>query len=272
MASARDDLNNRPLTGQRPHTVTGMKTRTVVIGLGLFGREIALNLSKRGHSVLAIDRNPSVVEQIKDEVDQAVAIDTTDYEALDELKVADMDTAVCAIGAQHIENSILTTALLSQMKVSRIICRAADSLHGRILRQVGATEVVNPEQEMGRRIANQIASPGLREVLRLTEDVCVAELPVPQSLVGQTPKDLNIRQKYGVTIIGVQRAQPSEAKTRDKKAKQEAAKERPVEAADFLGPHRRLILNVGPDRVFEAADTLIVVGNEEDVKRLNNLS
>jgi len=158
-----------------------MKPRTVVIGLGLFGREVAVSLARRGHSVLAIDQDLDAVEQIKDAVDHAAAMDTTDEAALREARLDEMETAVCAIGAQHIENSILTTALLHQLEVPRIISRAADNLHARILRQVGATEVVNPEQEMGWRVANQIASPGIREVLRLAEDVCVAEIPLPPS-------------------------------------------------------------------------------------------
>jgi trk system potassium uptake protein TrkA len=243
-----------------------MKPRTAVIGLGLFGREVAVSLARRGHSVLAIDFDIEQVEQIKDSVDQASAMDTTDEVALREARIDEMETVVCAIGAQHIENSILTTALLHQLEVPRIISRAADSLHARILRQVGATEVVNPEQEMGWRVANQIASPGIREVLRLAEDICVAEIPVPSSFVGETPASLDVRQKYGVTIIGVQRLVPAgERDVRTGATEVEGAGGRPLER------NRRLILTIEPNDPFQQDDTLVVIGHEENMKRLSGL-
>jgi len=241
-----------------------MKPKTVVIGLGLFGREIATVLARRGHTVLAIDTDPETVEAIKDFVDQAVVLDTTDEAALREMKIDTMETAVCAIGAGHIQDSILTTALLHQLEVPRIIARAADPLHARILKQVGATEVLNPEREMGDRIANQIATPGIREVLRLGNDVYVAEIPVPPSFVGNTPASLNIRQRYGVTIIGLQRGRG------------EARSVLGISSFDPAGSppgHRRqLILNLEPTVVFHDDDSLIVIGTEEDVKRLGGLA
>jgi trk system potassium uptake protein TrkA len=242
-----------------------MKPRTVVIGLGLFGREVATSLARRGHSVLAIDKDIEQVEQIKDAVDQAIALDTTDEGALREAKIDEVETAVCAIGAQHIQDSILTTALLHQLEVPRIIGRAADSLHARILRQVGATEIVNPEQQMGSRVASQIASPGLREVLRLAGDVCVAEVPLPASFIGKSPASLDIRRKYGVTVIGVQRLAPGQPRITTEVAVEEVGPER------FLEENRHLILSLQPDDKFEDGDTLVLVGSEADVKRLSAL-
>jgi len=239
-----------------------MKPKTVVIGLGLFGREIATVLARRGHTVLAVDVDPEAVEDIKDAVDQAVVLDTTDEAALREMKIDTMDTAVCAIGAQHMQDSILTTALLHQLDVPRIIARAADPLHARILRQVGATEVLNPEREMGTRIANQIATPGIREVLRLADDVFVAEIPIPPSFVGNTPAGLNIRPRYGVTVVGLQRGRGEARSVIGTSDTGEAAP----------GRKRQLILNLEPTVVFQEDDSLVVIGNEEDVKRLSGLA
>lgn len=241
-----------------------MAKNTVVIGLGIFGREIAISLSKRGHSVLAVDTDPELIESIKDQVDQAMILDTTDEGALYEAKIEEFETAVCAIGAQHIQNSILTTALLHQMGVPRIIARASDELHARILRQVGATEVLNPERQMGWRIANQIASPGIREVLRLARDVCIAEVPVPPSFVGKTPIGLDVRKKYGVTIIGVQRSKPGAEG--DGLASAEVA-----EGSRLMDGARQLILNMEPEDVFLEHDNLVVIGHEKDVQRLGGL-
>ncbi|MBT3290268.1 MAG: TrkA family potassium uptake protein [Victivallales bacterium] len=224
-----------------------MKRQIAVIGLGIFGRQLAVSLSQRGFSVMAIDNTPEPVDEIKDEVAQALVLDTTNEHALLEAKVDEMEVVVNAIGTQHIENSILTTALLRQLGVAHIIARATAPLHARILRQVGAHEVVNPEEDMARKLAHQLARPGLREVLPLAEDVCVAELPVPASFVGKTLGQLEVRRRYRVNVIGVQRI-PGE------------------------GRERRMTLNVSPnDDPFQEGDALVVIGRDEDVDRLGGL-
>ncbi|NOY80576.1 MAG: TrkA family potassium uptake protein [Kiritimatiellaeota bacterium] len=250
-----------------------MKPKTVVIGLGLFGREVALSLARRGYSVLAVDRAPEMVEQVKSAVDQALILDTTDESALREARIDEMAVAVCAIGTQHVENSILTTALLHQLGVPRIIVRAANDLHARILRQVGATDVVNPEQEMGRRVAHQIASPGIREVLSLAEGVCVAEVPTPPSFAGESLAGLDVRRKYGVNVIGVQRRLPGGA-TRsvgESTGGAEAIREVGAGAGELLKQDRRFIMNVSPTERLQADDILVVIGSSDDVKRLGGL-
>ena len=244
-----------------------MGSRIAVIGMGIFGREVAMSLARRGYSVLAIDLDPDLIEGVKDHVDQALVLDTTDERALYEAKVDDVAIAVNAIGTQHIENSILTTALLRQLEVPRVIARATNELHERILRQVGATEVVNPEQELGQKVAYQIARPGLREVLSLAEGVCVAEIPVPPSFVGRTLDKLEVRRRYGVTVIGVQRVRAAKGLSASPEPTEQ---ERDVNR--LLSGERSFILNVAPDKdAFLEDDTLVVIGKEEDVERLNGL-
>ena len=224
-----------------------MKQQIAVIGLGIFGREVAISLSRQGFSVMAIDSDAEPVEDIKDNVAQALVLDTTNEHALLEAKVDEIEVVVNAIGTQHIENSILTTALLRQIGVSHIIARATAPLHARILRQVGAHEVVNPEEDMARKLAHQLARPGLREVLPLAEGVCVAELPVPASFVGKNLAQLDVRRRYGVNVVGVQRA-PGE------------------------GRERRMVLNISPSEdAFQEGDALVVIGRDEDVDRLSGL-
>jgi len=244
-----------------------MAAKAAVIGMGIFGREVALSLSARGFSVMAIDMAPEMIETVKDRVAQALVLDTTDEAALYEAKVDEVPVAVVAIGMQHIENCILTTALLTQLEIPRIIARATNQLHERILRQVGATEVVNPEQDMARKVAHQIAQPGFREVFSLAEGVCVAEIPVPPSFVGKNLEALDVRRKYSVTVIGVQRVKfvpdilgdlSKEAKSRD--------------ASRLLDEDRRTILDIAPHHdEFLEDDRLVVIGREEDVNRLSGL-
>lgn len=244
-----------------------MEARVVVIGMGLFGKEVAFSLAVRGYSVLAIDKNAELIESIKDRVAQALVLDTTNEAALYEARVDKVATAVNAIGAQHIEDSIMTTALLRQLEVPRIIARASNPLHERILRQVGATEVMNPEQDMARKLAHQISRPGIREILSLAEGVCVADVPVPPSFVGKTLSDLDVRRNYGVTVIGVQRV-------RFAPGMEPAARkpDLPQETSLLLSEDRRFILNVSPqqDRFLDD-DTLVVIGYEDDVNKLTGL-
>jgi len=242
-----------------------MKSQIAVIGMGIFGREVAISLAKRGFSVLAIDQDPEIIETLKDEVTRSLIMDATNERALLEAKIDGMAIVVNAIGTRHIENSILTTALLRQLNVPRIVARATNKLHEQILRQVGANEVINPEREMGRKIAHQIARPGLREVLSLAEGVCVAELPVPRSFVGKTLEQLDVRKKYHITVIGVQRV-------RLVQTPKNGAAETETFQEDLLDGNRRMILDVSPRQdTFLEDDELIVIGHEEDVNRLAGL-
>lgn len=231
------------------------KRRLAVVGMGIFGRQLALSLARRNVPVLAVDRDGSKVEAVKDDVDQALRLDTTDETALTEADIHRMDTVVVAIGNRHVQDSIMTVALLRKLEVSNIVARAVTSLHERILRQVGATLVVNPEEAMGDRMALQLANEKFWQVFSLAEGTCVAEIRVPTSFVGRSLRGLDVRNKYGVTVVGVNRS----GATRKKRVGVE-----PFAARD-------LILNFKPEEQFQQDDTLIVVGSDDDVERLGEL-
>lgn len=215
-----------------------------VLGLGIFGREVAFSLARRGVSVLAVDTEEEFVDMVKDEVDQAFVLDTTSEEGLRQARIDEIPTVVCAIGGQHMENSIITTALLKSIGVGRIVARATGPLHERILRQVGADEIVNPELEMARRIALRLATPGFHELLAMPDGSCVAEVPVPRKFISKSPMELDIRRKYGLNVVGIQRV---------------------PEGGDDQEP--TLLLNFRPDDPFLEGDRLVVVGREELVKK-----
>lgn len=182
-----------------------------VIGLGMFGRNVALNLVRAGHSVLAIDLSLAEVEAISGEIDSAVCADATDERALAELGLDRMSCAVVAIGAEATESSILATALLRQLGVPRIVARAVSPLHGRVLRAVGAHEVVNPEEQMGESLARRLAEPNVLRRLELGEGVDVAEVEVPEGFVGRTLIDLDLRRRYGISVVAIRRGGRIEA-------------------------------------------------------------
>ncbi|MFW5893693.1 MAG: NAD-binding protein [Verrucomicrobiota bacterium] len=226
-----------------------MNRRVAVIGLGIFGNEVAVSLAQRGMAVLALDRDSTLVEAVKDQVDQALILDATLESALREAGLAEISTVVVAIGNQNLEGSILTTALCKQLGVPRIVARAVSRLHEQILRQVGATEVVNPEQEMAQRAARQIAVPGFRELFQMSEGVTIAEIPVPKAFAGKSVLELNIRQKYHVNVIAV-RSPGAEAKKGS-------------------SPQQEAQVDLEPSKPLGKNDVLIVVGNE---KAINTLS
>ena len=172
-----------------------------VLGLGQFGRAVAKSLARNGQSVLVADRN---LEMVQNEVDAAVGADLTDEDALYELELETMSCVIVAIGGHSTEASIMTTALLAQMGVPRIVARSSSELHSRILRSVGAHEVVNPEGEMGERLARRLYQPNIVDQLELGE-ATLAEVAAPQSLTGQTLSELDLRNRYQVSVIAIQR-------------------------------------------------------------------
>ena len=135
-----------------------------VIGLGRFGCKVAETLAQKGASVIAVDTIQENVEKVSDFVTKAVRIDSTDEKALLACGIKDVDVAVVAMG-EDIESSVLTTALLKNLDVAEIVARACSTLHAQILRLVGATRVVFPEEYMGFRVANSILSPGVLEYI-----------------------------------------------------------------------------------------------------------
>ncbi len=145
----------------------------------------------------------------------------------------------------------MTTALLNQIGVKKIIARASTDLHANILKVVGAHEVTNPEKEMGDRIAQKIVTPGLSEIFPIAKGATIAELDVPKSFVGKNIVELRIRSRYGVNIIGVRRLK-YDSKIDDDTKKQE----------------RNFIINFKPDETLQADDVLVIAGAENDVKKI----
>jgi trk system potassium uptake protein TrkA len=139
-------------------------------------------------------------------VAQAVCFDATDTEALAGTAPERRDVCVCAIGDEAREASIICTALLRQMGARRVIARANDDLHARILSLVGAHQVVNPERDFGERFASQIMHEGVIGELPLGKGLLVTELQPPRSFLGRTLAELQLPRRHGVTVVAIRRA------------------------------------------------------------------
>lgn len=182
-----------------------MARQFAVIGLGVFGRQVAIQLKQLGHDVLAIDLDEGLVNSVSETIDGAVRADATDESALRELHLEAVSCAVVAIGAEAVEASILTTTLLRQLGVPHIVARAVNTLHARALRAVGAHVVVRPEAEMGERLARRLAQPNVMERLELGPDAELAEIGIPGDFIDHTLIDLEVRRRHGVTVVAIRR-------------------------------------------------------------------
>jgi trk system potassium uptake protein TrkA len=173
----------------------------VVIGLGRFGSSLALELTRRGTEVLAIDNRPKIVQGLAGQITQIASADSTDLEALRQLGVPDFYRAVVAIG-NDIEASILTTSLLVELEIDDIWAKAISRQHGRILNRIGAHHVVLPEHDMGERVAH-LVSGRMLDYLEVDENFALIKSRPPKDYIGVPLGESGLRRKCGVTIVAV---------------------------------------------------------------------
>ena len=181
-----------------------MTNRFAVIGLGQFGESIARTLSDSGAEVLAIDIDLDKVESIKDDVAYAVALDSTDVKALKAQNIQDMDAIVVAIG-ENFEGLLLTTVLLLELEVERIIARAANAQQRMILEKMGISEILSPEETVGKTVAEMLLHPNMKSFLPLPDDYEIVEINTPTRVVDQTISEIGLREKYNLNLITVKR-------------------------------------------------------------------
>ena len=207
-----------------------------VIGLGRFGYSIAQELMAAGCEVLAIDLDEEQIQRISDSVTDAVVADARDEQVLHSLGIRNYDCGIVAIG-DDVAASILITLLLKESGVAKVVCKANDEIHKKALLKVGADRVVIPEKEMAGRIARGLATPNVMDYIELSNQFAIVERSAPESWIGKSLKDLNVRSKYGVSIIAFRR-------------------------------DREMIVSPRPDEPIAEGDVLIVLGREDDLARL----
>jgi len=178
-----------------------------VIGLGTFGEKTATSLFEKGAEVIAIDKSERLVEKIKDRVTQAVLLDVTDERALRALDISDVDVAIVAIGDNR-ENSIMAVAMLRKLGVGRVIARATDPLHEHVLAEIGASETIKVEEEMGEIIASKIIAPHVLQRYNFAAGYSIVELKIGKKYAGKTLVESKIRQNYNLSIVALQKRLP----------------------------------------------------------------
>ena len=175
-----------------------------VIGLGRFGSAISTTLAELGHDVIGVDSSEERVRELADVVSQSVQLDATDAKALRAAGIADVDVAVVSIG-EDIESSLLAVMLLHELGVRSVVAKAVTPLHGRILERLGVSRVIFPERDMAIRLAHSLVMPNVLDYVELSKDFSFVEVPAPQAFVGHTLRQLELRPKYGLTLIAIKR-------------------------------------------------------------------
>lgn len=212
------------------------KSEFAVIGLGRFGSSVANTLVERDFTVLGIDQNMRIVQDLADELTQTVSLDATDEDALRAVDIAFYPTVIVAIG-EDFQSKLLTTIGLKSLGVKRVICTASDEREKNILLKIGADQVVMPEYDSGRRLALGLAMPSLLDHLQLGRGYSISDIQLPTSFVGQTVRDKDLRAGFGLTLVAIRRGD-------------------------------EVLISPSADAVYQAGDQLIVIGKVEDLDRL----
>lgn len=227
-----------------------MRRQFAVIGLGNFGSQLALELARRGAEVLAIDGDAGKLDAVKDEVAHTVRLDATDKEALAEQRLAELDAVVVSFG-EDFEAAVLTTMLLRETGVKRIIVRAVSERHERILQMLGVNEVVLPISEAVTRLSTTLMLTGVVDSFALSREDTIAELAAPESVVERTVGEVRFREQYGLLLVTIRRV---------------------VKVPQLFGlldrTEERILGVLPPEARIERGDTLIVFGPKKAIEKL----
>lgn len=173
-----------------------------VLGLGLFGRTVAKELSKYDCEVIAIDNKQHHVQDIADHVTKAAIGDITDFDFLRHVGIKECDVVIIATGT-NLESSVLAAMHCKKLGVPRIVGKARSLTYEEVLYEVGVHAVVSPERDSGVRLASKILRNKIDEVLRLDDDTSIIEFTAPDKWVSKTVLELDLRRKYELNLIGM---------------------------------------------------------------------
>jgi trk system potassium uptake protein TrkA len=212
-----------------------------VIGLGNFGFHAAKALFEDGNEVVAIDEDKVRVQAVDPHSTKAIVLNATDKEALKSLGLENMDGVIVSTGTK-ISTSILICLYLQEIGVKNILAKAQDEDHGKILKRVGATEIIHPERDMALRLSRGLSRPNVLDFIPLAEEFDLIQVGPPSEFIGKSLKDLNLRAKYNVHIIAIKELVPENFLL--------------VPPASF---------------VIKDSDILIMLGKSEDIRKIKVL-
>lgn len=178
--------------------------KCAVIGLGEFGRAAALGLAKQGVEVIAADIDMDRVNEVKDHVALAVRMDASQEQALQAHTVGEVDVLIAAIGA-NFEAQVLVVVHAKELGIKKIVARATSPDHRRVLRAVGADQVLNPEEEAARWVVQRLLITDIASYFELAEGFSVVEVNAPPGIVGKSLEELNLRRRFRINVVAIRR-------------------------------------------------------------------
>ncbi|MDP8231468.1 MAG: TrkA family potassium uptake protein [Candidatus Zophobacter franzmannii] len=173
-----------------------------VIGLGRFGSTVAKTLFENGNEVIAIDKDPGIVEEMNKFSTQPVILDSTNESALKTVGLEYMDAVILGIGS-HIEESILTAAILKKLGVNNIYAKVDNELHGRILKLIGVKQIYLPEQMIGIQLARSLSTKNIFEFVNLSSGHVLVEMIAPVDFIGKTLQEIALPTTYGIHVVAI---------------------------------------------------------------------
>lgn len=212
-----------------------------VIGLGNFGFFATKALYEDGNEVIAIDLDKSKVQAIDAYCSEAIVLQATDKEKLKALGLENMDGVIVSTGTK-ISTSILICNYLQEIGVKKILVKAQDEDHGKILKKVGATEIIHPERDMAVRVSRSLSQPNVMDFIPLSDDYDLVQVDPPKEFIGKSLKTLNLRARYNIHIIAIKELVPENF---------------------ILVPHA--------DFVIKDSDILMILGKSEDIRKIRVL-
>lgn len=210
-----------------------------VIGLGAFGESLSRELTANGYEVLAIDTDKERVNNSLDFATSAVQADAMDETALRQLGIRNFDVVIVAIG-HNVQANILTTIALKEMGVKKVIAKAQSQLHGKVLKKIGADVVIYPERDMAIKLARTLISENIIDKIQFSPDFSIIEIVAPKIYAGKSLKQLQLREKIGITVLAVKRDE-------------------------------NIIISPAAEQVINRGDILLVLGKDEDLEKINHL-
>lgn len=225
----------------------------LIVGLGNFGSSLGEKLTKLGNEVIGVDVDMDKVNLMKERMTHTVCLNSTDPDAMASLPIKNTDVAIVCIGEDQGVN-IMTTAILKNMNVKRLISRSLNPLHENVLQAIGVTEIARPEEESAERWVKKLVLKNVIDSFELNENYSIVEVLVPHKLVGKTIEEIGLRQKFNVLILTVMKEE---------------------EVHTLIG-HTKIVANVkgipSPDTCLEEGDILVVYGANKDIRYFANLS
>ncbi|MAY83295.1 MAG: potassium transporter TrkA [Flavobacteriales bacterium] len=223
----------------------------IIFGLGNFGSSLGQKLTEQGNEVIGVDKSMDKVDDLKEKISHTVCLDSTDQFTVSGLPLKDTDVVIVAIGEDQGAN-IMTTAVLKNLEVKRLISRAITPLHETVLEAIGVDEIVHPEEETAERWAKKLCMKGVVDSFELSGKFSIVEVSVPKKYVGQTLQEVGFRRRHNLVVL-----------TTIKKS----------ETTNMLGIHKEENLVQGvasPKTVLEENDIMVIYGDNKDIRKLLN--